>query len=416
MEKGGSQTFLRAWLGIDIANSILLINGGIYFSIWLTQEIGAPDYSYNLAIFSVAALVALLGVTYGRYVDRGNELKAFGFTLATMVTAALALGIASLFEASASYPTILVLLFGVVLFTYQIGQISFNSFLKTTKLSSDIQKYSGYSTVANWIGSILGIFLTLGFVSGYFSFGPTNAAAAFLPSALAFGVLTLIFFLRLRRAYPMSVAVQVRQAAEKQKEMRIRPSQALYLVATFLILDAVFTVQFNLPIYMNVVHGVSPETLAPMFLVILVGAAIGGVLSGKVKSAGLRLRLTISSGGLALALVYLSVSQFNMTAYLIAFLVSGVAVGMLEAGLREGYSTFVSDQRPTTDFSFYSIVGRAATLVGPAMFAILLATLDKPSLAYQFGFAGLALFTLIGFGFAFVALASGSVKAPLGAK
>src|SRR5690348_14634846 len=61
---------IPAWVAYDFINSLLIINGSLYFSAWITRDQGVNPFWYGLT-FSLSTLVLLLLLPLkGALIDR----------------------------------------------------------------------------------------------------------------------------------------------------------------------------------------------------------------------------------------------------------------------------------------------------------------------------------------------------------
>src|SRR5258705_13981417 len=64
---------LSSWALFDFANSVLITNGGLYFSQWLVVDHGVAEIWYNFALSLTSFVVLLTAPIIGKIGDRNNN-------------------------------------------------------------------------------------------------------------------------------------------------------------------------------------------------------------------------------------------------------------------------------------------------------------------------------------------------------
>src|SRR5687768_2657522 len=73
----GSKLSRWGWYLFDFANSILVINGGLYFPEWITKENNVSDFWFNATIVLSSALVLVCAPILGNLFDRKGRRTTY---------------------------------------------------------------------------------------------------------------------------------------------------------------------------------------------------------------------------------------------------------------------------------------------------------------------------------------------------
>jgi MFS transporter, UMF1 family len=180
-----------------------------------------------------------------------------------------------------------------------------------------------------------------------------------------------------------------------------------YLVGAILIVDAIYTLEVNVPLYFSIVSRIASAMQPYLMITILTGAACGGLgVAVMRRSEYWRFLNMVIVAGLALATctTLLAILTLDSAQLFPLLFVAGVSVGALEALLREGFARYAPAMQANEYFSYYGIANRFATLMGPALMAITMGYTADPVAGYRGGFLLLA--ALLAAGIVIVALAS----------
>ena len=168
------------------------------------------------------------------------------------------------------------------------------------------------------------------------------------------------------------------------------------LVAFFFINDALITVSNNYPIYVERVFGVSDNIKNYLLLAILLMSAIGGVISGWVadKIGALKTLKLIFVGWIIL--IPLIASSSSLLSLSIYSSISGLFVGSGWAVTRAYLSEVLKKEELSYGFSFYTIIERFATFVGPLTWGGIIAVLGTHGSSYRIAMLSMTAFVIIG--------------------
>jgi UMF1 family MFS transporter len=409
---------------------------------WSLYELGATAFAMNLLSLHLPLDVA------GR-VPRGNEKfsLAFGLSMAVVALAAPFLGhladrrgkrrflvpfvlagaaLTALVAAPGPVTQVLVL-FACANVAFQCAYVFYNAMLPDVSDASNAGRVSGFGVAAGYVGSLLAMFLVLPFVSGSIraqlphvllpvidalSVAPVSSNVndawvrrnAYVPTALLWfaAAVPLLFFARLGPSSPSrkSSTSPLSEVLGTIRSLPQTPALLWFLVANFLYVDVIHTIQIQMSTYSKFAVGLTDGQVQVLLLVATAVAVVGGLLYGFLCQ-----RVTIRTATLvalfnwvlvfALALVVRDPKAFTVVGVL-----AGIGLGGIKVTGRLGLIALVPKERMTEFFGFFTLAGEAASVLGPFVWAGTLALFpDRSPAGYHAG---------VGVLFAILALAIGA--------
>jgi len=394
---------IHYWALYDFANTLFAMNVvSLYFALWVTQDMGAPDLAYSVAASVSLLAVALLSPTFGAWSDRlGKRIPFIGlFTLICCATIAAVTWVSNLYMGLA--------LFVASVFAYQMAQVSYNAMLPELAQPHEMGKVSGYGTAIGYLGSIVGVILIMPFVSGKLFGWETPVPAggnkgAFLPVALLFMAFSLPLLLGVKdRAKPTREAKRpgLGQLVASWKAARKVPGMTRYLVANLLFFDALNTVIGFMAIYATQVLGFdSARNEVQMVLMLATLFAFLGSFGwgALVDRIGAKRALV---GDLVLWVVallgFIVIRDKAIATWVLAPMV-GIAMGGTWTASRALLAGLAPPDRQGEFFGLYSLAGKFAAVLGPLTWGLITwAFASMPIGKYQLALGAQLVFVLMG--------------------
>ncbi|HEY4513233.1 MAG TPA: MFS transporter [Candidatus Paceibacterota bacterium] len=385
---------LFLWALYDFANSIIFVNFLLYFAQWIVIDAGLSDFWYN-AIFALSTVILLFTAPpLAALTDKYGKRKLF-LNISTTGTF-LSYGAAAVLAGfGTQYMMPIALLFLIGQYFYQFSFVFYNPMLMDIADSEHLSRVSGIGQFANSLGQVAGILITLPLAG--------SRVAPLLPSVLLFFFLALpmmIFFKEPKKENgDISIAAFKNEAKISRKNLVsfLTVSAATpMLVAFFFFNDALLTITNNYSIYLDRVFA-TPDAAKSILLIAILGmSAVGGIVAGSVgdKIGALR-TLKIILGGWLIAVPILAIAPNFLTVAIISPL-TGLLIGSSWTISRSYLSTLLNKGNMGYGFSFYTIMERFATLVGPLTWGGIISFFGTGGLAYRFAAGSMTIFIIIG--------------------
>ncbi len=383
------------WSLYDFANSLVYINFILYFAQWLVIDGGLSDFWYN-AIFAIVTLLLLFSApALAAYTDRNGGRKFFLniATGGTFVAYSLAVAVAYL---GTEYVVLSALFFLVGQYFYQLQFVFYNSMLEEVADTSHRSRASGIGQFSNALGQVSGVAMTLPF-----------AESRLLPlviSIAVFIVLSLpmmILFKEERRwqktaGWIKEVGKDTRDFVRRFKIFFAMSASIPMLLALFFFSDALITLSNNFAIVVERVYGESDTAKSLLLMAILAMSALGGLISGFIgDKIGTLNTLKLILIGWVVMIPLMAVAPTFKTFAVLSIPV-GLLIGSAYAISRAYLSTLLSKEDMTYGFSYYTLMERFSTFVGPLTWGGILLAVGPEEIGYRMAIGAMSIFMLIG--------------------
>jgi len=391
------------WALYDFANTLFAMNVvSIYFALWVTQDMKAPDLAYSVAASVSLLAVALLSPTFGAWSDRlGRRIPFIGiFTLICCATIAAVTWVSNLYVGLG--------LFIVSVFAYQMAQVSYNAMLPDLAKPHEMGKVSGYGTAIGYLGSVLGVIMVMPFVSGKL-FGwetpipPGGNKGAFLPVALLFMLFSLPLLLGVKdrgRPNPDASRPGLGQLVASWKAAREVPGMTRYLVANLLFFDALNTVIGFMAIYATQVLGFDSKSneVQTVLMLATLFAFVGSLGWGRlVDRLGAKRTLVLDLALWVVALLgFIAIRDKAIATWVLGPMV-GIAMGGTWTASRALLASLAPPDRQGEFFGLYSLAGKFAAVLGPLTWGLITSLFAfMPIGKYQLALGAQLVFVFVG--------------------
>ncbi|KND48507.1 MAG: Major facilitator superfamily [Parcubacteria bacterium C7867-005] len=389
---------LFLWSLYDFANSIVLMAFLFYFSQWLVIDQGKPAWWYNAALIVSSTLFIITAPLVSKKID-ATKVKIKGLRFWTLLTFAGYTGVSLLVMFSDSLEVFATILYTLSTYAYLVCFLYFTPMLNDLSSQENRSWRSGIGQSANSIGQVVGILITLPFVNGVTLFGDPGRAQALFPATIIFGLLALPMLLFYRENANSVIDIPLAKGQSNPvslfREVFSCKPLALLLLAYFLFSDAMLTFANNFPLYLETVHHATDTVKSLLTASILILAAIGAIIFGKIadKKGNLKTLKIILVVWCFIFMAMVLVTNFKTLIPI--FLFAGILFGPVWGISRALVGELAPPHLVASSYSYYVVAERFATFVGPAVWSIALITMGEGVRGYQTGLISLTLLLII---------------------
>jgi len=391
------------WYLYDFANSILIINGSLYFPQWIIGQKYANDFIYNLMFVLSSIAIIVIGPSFGYLADK--KAKSYSYLkLATLILiiSGFMVGIAPLIKDDVSRAIIALSGFFFILVAYQFSLVFYNAMLGTVSEPKKQIFSSAHGFSWGWMGGVVAIFFGLLFVNGYLpNFGISGGMSSILPSVVLTAILSLISLRILRRIKEVASEDHI---SDKSKisfkniwKIIAGKTIMVFLIGYIFFSDAILTIQNNSTIYMERVFNFLDSTKGYLFILALITGALGAWISALLsKKIGMKKTLLLALWAWAGTILLIGIIN-DPTFFIIFFGIIGALNGAVWTVARVIYLRIIPPKFKNTMFGIYSSFERFATIMGPLIWSAVLAISGK----YQLAMISMAFLLAVGAVFVF---------------
>jgi len=376
-----------AWMLYDVASSayVLVIPAmgfSVYFRTYVVPDAAEADMLWGVAVALPLALAGVLAPLLGALFDhaRDRRLPLAWLTLTCCVATA------ALWSVERGEVARAMLLFGVAHLAYVLAFSLYESWLPRVAPHGREGLVSGTAWGLGFVGSIACLALILPLMRG--GLGEDNVASyrlAFLVTGAFFMLLGMPAVLRLARPESplagMGVRAAYRNVVATLVSWRSETTVARYLLAYYLLNDAIVTFVFFMAIFLKVTFGVTVEQLlwlTVLFHLVAIPATMAfGWLGDRIGLLP-ALNLTLA---VWLGLILLMALGTGPHVPLALVLLLGLVIGSSQALLRAIYSRLIPPQHAAQYFGFQTLAGRLSAILGPLLFGVVSSATGNQRLA-----------------------------------
>jgi UMF1 family MFS transporter len=383
---------LFLWSLYDFANSIVFINFLLYFSQWLVINGGLSDFWYNATFAISTVLLFLTAPILAAYTDKygGRKFSLNISTTCTAISYALAAGLAY----TGAHIFVVTIFFLLGQYFYQLCFVFYNPMIEEIADVSHRSRASGIGQFSNALGQVFGLLIMLPLAK--------SRLAPLLPSVGLFFLLALpmmIFYRESKRRDlngSISTVLSDANIFRKLIPFFAVSAAAPLLFAFFFYNDALVTVTNNYSIYMERVFILPDAKKSILLLAIVVMNGVGAIISGWIgDKIGALKTLKFILVGWIVALPIIAYTD-NLKVFTAMTICIGLFIGGMWATSRAYMSTLLSTEEMGYGFSFYTLLERFASFVGPLTWGGIIALLGTNSSSYRIAMASMTIFVIAG--------------------
>lgn len=377
-----SKSGFWAWCSIDFANSLLYTNLVLYLPTWLTIDNGISDLHYNIIFIGSTIFALIFAPVLGINGDKNNKrlyyLKTLNFI---MLILGFLIAILGLNTSSQIWAYVVGVLFMLLNSSYLLSLQFYDSMLPDFQSNDGMAKGSAIGFSMGWIGAIVGVLAVIPIASQ----GTSESRLYAILAATVFSAVVLIpSLLRLKQNQITSNNIKENAETPSFKiffSLMSKKHVMLFLVAYFLFMDSIFTIQDNLSIYLERVFGLGDDVKGLFAVGIIIAGVVGALSTMAIKKSNTIYRwiliLVITSSVFVISSSIMNTSYIAMVMLVLAFLVFGGIISLSRA-----YFSKISDiQYRSTSFSWYSIAQKSSSLIGPLIWGSVVAGTSQYNIA-----------------------------------
>ncbi|OPX24322.1 MAG: MFS transporter [Candidatus Cloacimonas sp. 4484_140] len=385
---------ILGWLSYDFANSsfttvIVTVVYSVYFKSVVVGKEGIGDSLWGLSVSLSMLIVALISPILGAIADYTRSKKKFLFVFCYISVFFTGL----LYFARAGTVIWGMLIFMIANIGYEGGNVFYNAFLPEITTKKNLGKVSGLGWGIGYIGGLSALVLSYLFIE-------TNVPLVFPLIAVFFGVFAIPIFVFLKESKTKRQTqklnyIKVGYKRIKNTFHRIKDLKELsrFLISFFIYNDGIKTVIVFAAIYGAQRFGMTSSQLIIYFVLANITSFIGAIIFGFVVDR-IGAKRTISITLLIwIAVVIWAFFCTNVTQFYGVGLLAGVAIGSCQSASRSLFSLLTPEDKHAEFFGFYAVSGKAAAIIGPLLYGLLVLILHSQ----RWAILSIALFFVAGF-------------------
>ncbi|MBC8382425.1 MAG: MFS transporter [Candidatus Cloacimonetes bacterium] len=385
---------ILGWISYDFANSsfttvIVTVVYSVYFKSVVVGKEGVGDSLWGLSVSLSMLIVALISPILGAIADYTRSKKKFLFVFCYV--SVLFTGLLYFIRAG----TVMwgMLIFMIANIGYEGGNVFYNAFLPEITTKKNLGKVSGLGWGIGYLGGLSALVLSYLFIE-------TNVSLVFPLIAVFFGVFAIPIFVFLKESKTNKQSqnvnyIKVGYERIKNTFHRIKDLKELsrFLISFFIYNDGIKTVIVFAAIYGAQRFGMTGSQLIIYFVLANITSFIGAIIFGFIVDR-IGAKRTISITLLIwIAVVIWAFFCTSVTQFYGVGLLAGIAIGSCQSASRSLFSLLTPEDKHAEFFGFYAVSGKAAAIIGPLLYGLLVLILHSQRLAIL----SIALFFVAGF-------------------
>ncbi len=385
---------ILGWISYDFANSsfttvIVTVVYSVYFKSVVVGKEGVGDSLWGLSVSLSMLIVALISPILGAIADYTRSKKKFLFVFCY---------ISVLFTGLLYFVRAGTVMWGMLIFMianigYEGGNVFYNAFLPEITTKKNLGKVSGLGWGIGYLGGLSALVLSYLFIE-------TNIPLVFPLIAVFFGVFAIPIFIFLKESRTKKQSrninyIKVGYRRIKNTFHRIKDLKELsrFLISFFIYNDGIKTVIVFAAIYGAQRFGMTGSQLIIYFVLANITSFIGAIVFGFIVDR-IGAKRTISITLLIwIAVVIWAFFCNNVTQFYGVGLLAGIAIGSCQSASRSLFSLLTPEDKHAEFFGFYAVSGKAAAIIGPLLYGLLVLILHSQ----RWAILSIALFFVAGF-------------------
>jgi UMF1 family MFS transporter len=394
LRKPASRISILAWALYDLGNTAFALNIiSLHFALWVVNDMGGTDSHYGYANIVSMVVVLLTAPILGAMSDQTNRRMPFLIAATGLcVFFTVLLGIGGLH--------ISLLIFIVANYMYHVGLIFYDALLLLISNEENRGKVGSFGVGMGYVGSLAAAATGLLLLDAIGREGMFKITAGFF---LLFSIPCFVLVkepitrpFRVTREIILGSIGQVTNTLRRANQF---PGLVRFLVGRFFYADAINCLIIFMGIYVTNELGFT-DAQAQILLIIavtssIIGAWVWGIMVDKIgpkRSLNLVLYLWMI---VLLGVSLIPMLNFPTQSFWLVAVPAGIAMAGIWCADRPYLLRLVPAQYIGEFFGLYSMVGRFATILGPAMWVVIA---DHMGLGRPAAVLALLVFVVISYG------------------
>lgn len=374
-----------SWALYDFANtSFAVVIITIIFPVYFTSIIASPEiYSPNFGdlMWGIASgtsmiIASLLSPVFGAIADTSRSKNKF----LTILTLACVTFSSLLFFLKQGMVAWAVFLFVVSNIFYETSMMFYNSFLPQLSSKKNTGIVSGFGFSIGYLGGLIILILVYPFVVG--GIEPSNLfniKLTFIITSIFFLIFSLPSFIFLKDSPAASiikiktsyVSYGFKKFADTLRNIRKHKDLMRFLISYFLFSNAFSVLAFYVAIYARGTLNMGLTEIIMLFIFGHIPAIISSIFFGWLTDKiGSKLTITITLVMWITVIILMTTSNIK-TLFYTGYILAAISTGSTLIASRSLMSFLIPRDREAEFFGFYSISGKASSILGPVTFGII---------------------------------------------
>jgi UMF1 family MFS transporter len=386
---------LSYWVTYDFGNSFYVAAlGGLFLGQWLILDNKLDDIWYGAA-FSIATLFVLITSPFlGAWSDKiGKRMPFIKWTTYSLIFFLALMSLVAFSDFAMLTKAMIILgLFVIVQYLYQVNLIFDNSLLEEVSDESNRGKISGIGEIFNSFGWLLATVVLLPFASGAITFfGESGRLQVLFPAFVISTVLALPLLIWFKEVKFKQKIVSGKSESVYRKTVdgikyliHEDKNAGIFLLSFALISDIILTINLYFAVVADSLYHVDDVTKSIAFVVTMASTMIFDYVFGKLADVfGNKKMIMLACFILIIIASVFFLSSSLLSLYLVAIF-GGAGIGGYYVVTRSMMIKLAPPDKLGEYFGFYSTFQRFASILAPLIWGgITLYLRDSGELKYR---------------------------------
>jgi len=374
-----------SWALYDLANtSFAVVIITLIFPVYFTSIIASPEiYSRNFGdlMWGIASgtsmiIASLLSPVFGAIADNSRSKNKF-LTFLTLACVSFSSLLFFLKEGMVVWAVIVFIISNIF---YETSMMFYNSFLPQLSTKKNTGIVSGFGFSIGYLGGLIILLIVYPFVRG--GIEPSNLfniKLTFVITSIFFLLFSLPSFIFLKDSPAASiikiktsyVSYGFKKFASTLRNIRKHKDLTKFLISYFLFSNAFSVLALYVAIYAKDTLNFGLTEIIMLFIFGHIPAIISSIFFGWLTDKiGSKLTITITL--VMWITIIILVTTFNIRAvFYVGYILAAICTGSTLIASRSLMSFLIPRDREGEFFGFYSISGKASSILGPVTFGII---------------------------------------------